>query len=151
MISDCYSILSWCFYITIYYTPNIHLLNDNSQPRVHHFVSKALLLLPMCITLHLYTLNFICHFISQPFSLVQSFCKSLQSAFILLTQASSCHQQKFVSSLSTPQRLVHFPGVFRQLSQGHSTKQKRDKLVYLSFPTRIICPLCFQSFLLSFV
>lgn len=73
-------------------TSNIYLLNDNSKLRINRIVTKALLLLPTCITLHLYTWNFICHFISQPFSLVQSFCKSLQLA------STFTNPSKFITS-----------------------------------------------------
>lgn len=47
LLFDFYWILSWCFYRTSYDIPNISLLNDNSQPRAHNFVTKALLLLPV--------------------------------------------------------------------------------------------------------
>lgn len=46
LLFDIYWILSWCFYRTSYDIPNISLFNDNSQPRAHNFVTKALLLLP---------------------------------------------------------------------------------------------------------
>lgn len=53
------------------------LLSRNTQLRAHHFYNESRgCFSPHSTTFCLYTLNFICHFISQSLSLIRTFCNS---------------------------------------------------------------------------
>uniref|UniRef100_A0A8C3P6V5 Kinesin-like protein n=1 Tax=Chrysemys picta bellii TaxID=8478 RepID=A0A8C3P6V5_CHRPI len=56
----------------------------------------------MCITLHLSTLNFICHFVAQSPSFERSFCSFLQSAWVLSIFSNFVSSANFATSLFPP-------------------------------------------------
>uniref|UniRef100_A0A8C0IKU1 Uncharacterized protein n=1 Tax=Chelonoidis abingdonii TaxID=106734 RepID=A0A8C0IKU1_CHEAB len=75
----------------------------------------------MCITLHLSTLNFICHFVAQSPRFLRSLCNSSQSAWDLTIFHSFVSAANFATSLFTD--FTHFSTSFMNMlnSNGPST------------------------------